>query len=324
MITTFKTATYDEQTHHLTALAQTALDAWDIQPNALTLAAYTNNAVFRVEAGSETYALRVHRPGAKSRVWIESERSWLRTLAEHLRVPRPLASVYAGALAGYAGTVYCSLTTWLPGEPATLETLTPARLEAIGHVAGRLHQLAATFTPPPGFERPSLDWDGLFGPGGAYDPGEGMRYFSDEALALIDAVTARVQRTMDAQADQRHLIHADLIAKNILFDANEEIGLVDFDDCAFGYPLYDLTPIIWMARGSPEAAAIREGLWKGYTAVHPGADRAALEDYVAARHVASCRWVAGNAQHPAIRGRAEAIIAERLDDMRHYLDHGWL
>lgn len=331
MIAAFHTLNLDEQIARLTAVARAALAHWGLPQAELTLVAYTNNAVFHAAADDSRYALRVHRPGHKLQSWITSERALLQALADAgLPVPAPAAAVYHGCLPGLDAPVFATLTRWLPGESLSAETLTPAHAAALGRLAARLHTALDAFLPPATFQRPRLDWHGLFSPGGPYDPGPGLALFDADARQVIDAVTTRVAAVMadlDALPGAFGLIHGDLIAKNLLLAPDGELGLLDFDEAAYGYRLYDLTPLIWLLRGEPgRAAAIRDALWTAYRAERPDSagDLAQLETLVMARHVAACRWVAGNAGHPALKGQAAAMLAGRVDEMRRYLTTGHL
>lgn len=303
----FNTMDYDEQITHLHALAKQAARFYGLRDEP-TLTAYTNNTVFRVGE----YALRVHRPGHKPLKWIESEQVWLSFIRD-LNVPKPLGGIYTGTLLG--ATVYCTAYEWIEGTACEVDALTPDDLYRIGALAAHLHNCADDFTPPPGFERPHYDWDGLFSEESPYHPGdEGMRLFSTEQLTIIQDTTDKIRQAMNRQANGYGMIHADLIAKNILFNG-DEVGLVDFDDCAFGYYLYDLTPLLWLSRGTARYVTVKDALWAGYTDIRPGTDGQDLDTFVAARHVASMRWIAGNADHPSLRGKAQTIINTRIDEL---------
>lgn len=329
MQVSFQSLDYVEQLSHLTVLAEHALVHFGLMGASLEFLAYTNNAVFRVTHDGARFTLRVHRPGYKPAAWIRSELAWLNAIAETsaLGVPVPVGDPFVGQLEGYNGDVICTLLRWVAGDPLNAETFTLDQARQVGALAGSLHQVSAAFVAPVGFERPRLDWYGLFADGGPYDPGAGKALIQPEQQAVIDDVTDRVRKTMHALGDEPDafgLIHADLIAKNILIDGDGHMGLVDFDECAYGWYLYDLTPLIWLARGTDRMAAVRDALLDGYAMKRKLPDQAVdhLNVMVAARHVASVRWVAGNAEHPAIRGTAETIIAERTDTMRRFLENG--
>lgn len=306
---------YREQVNRFERLASQALVHFGLPDAALDLTAYTNNTVFRVQAGSERYALRLHRPGHKPLRWIESELMWLRTLSAELSVPTPVGDVYTDELDGVDEPVYCVLLTWVDGQPIMAGDHTAAQLQAVGAFAARLHTIR--FEPPSGFERPTLDCAGLFGSDSPYNPGEGERFFTADHRVVMAEVIDQVCAVM-AAGPAFGLIHADLIAKNLLFDG-ETVGAVDFDECGYGYYAYDLTPMLWVNRDREDYDAIREAIVTGY---NRPLDH--LDTFVAARHVASCRWIAGNADHPAIRGKVPDILEHRVNEMKRFLKTGRL
>lgn len=341
----FKALDYDEQTKRLSALAREALDAFDLPNARFELAAYTNNAVYHVvDSGARYvkeahYALRIHRPGLKKREWIESELLWLTDIRWRtpLNVPEPAAPVYVGTLEGIESPVYCTLFGWVYGQAARAAyELTTERVYAIGQFIARLHQHSLHYELPDGFERPRLDVQSLFGKSSA--DGTPSPYFS---LAEDEFFTLQQQRTilrtrqhvemvvesLDHDWDTFGLIHGDLIINNILFTAENEVGAIDFDDCAFGYYLYDLVPLLWWCRDEPNYAHIRNTLWESYTSILPQPQHHGvhlLDALLAARHVASCRWIAGNADHPDIRGKARDIIAQRVAELERFFETGYI
>lgn len=331
----FAALDYDAQVARFDALAARALNHFGLSGAETSLQNYTNNAVYRVDSSDgETFALRIHRPGLKKRAWIESELLWLDALNRDtsLRVPLPAAPIYTGELEGVDLPVYCVLFRWLDGTIYKPNALTPRHAYAVGQFAARLHNHSTHYVPGDGFERPRLDYDGLFGDESPYNPGVGDAIFNathrrvmTEAGSHIRAVMAK----LDGQPGSFSLIHADLIWKNVLFDKDTNIGAVaaiDFDDCAFGYGLYDLSPMLLSFKDEPEGAELSNSLWEGYCAVcqHAHADRAALEALIAARHIASIRWIAGNLSNPSVRDRAPEIIAHRIERLQQFVQTGVL
>jgi Ser/Thr protein kinase RdoA (MazF antagonist) len=323
----------DGQIARLNQLAVDALDYYDLSHAEFHLHSYTNNAIYRVINGQACYALRIHRPGHKRLAWIRSELTWLDAIRceTDLCVPEPFGSVYAGQLDGVAQPVICDLFGWIDGKSLQPDAISLEHVSAIGSFAAHLHNLSAKFHPPRGFERPRLDWDGLFGSESPYRSAGETQFFSQEQRKVLDDVAQRVKAVMaalDSNTAGFGLIHADLLPKNVIQRncGETNICLTDFDDCAFGYFLYELAPLLWVYREDRRYDDVRAALVSGYIAVRalPESHQDYLETFVAARHVASCRWVAGNAQHPDYRDRAPQIIAGRIDELRRFLSSGKL
>lgn len=296
-----------------------ALSVLDMPHAVLTFLSATNNTVYRVDDGDRTCALRIHRPGLKRPEWIDSELVWLRAIRAEttLSVPLPLAD----RLTLQDGT-HAVLFAWLDGAPVLPDALSLAQVRQVGVFAAKLHTHSQTFAPPQGFTRPRLDWEGLFGENSPYNPGDGAALFTAAQIALMREVTEVVRTVMQQQgasADDFGLIHADLIFKNTLYDAHRRISVIDFDDCGFGFYAYEVACAQYFYRSDPRYVALRAALWDGYASVRPLPPH--IDTFLAARHVASIRWVAGN---PALRDRAPEIIAARMDDLHRFLNTGSL
>lgn len=305
-----------------------ALTAWgwrDAEPRLLSL---RSNAVYRVERGGQQAVVRVHWPGRKSQARVESELALLTHLADGgIHVPRPLAEAVRVTLTANTPAI-CTLVAWQTGESVPVDRFTPQHAELAGRAIAALHAAARTFAPPAGFDRPTLDIDGLFGVNSPYQPDAAGQALLLPIRDVLDAVTARAaavfarQRTSGAAMQ---LIHADLKPDNLLFDA-DRVGFLDFDDCAWGWPLYDLAPMLLFLRTNPQYAAIKAALWQGFSGGRPlDAQTAAdLETLAAARYATSCRWVAMHHDHPSYRGKVPGILAGRASELRQYIERGAL
>ena len=330
----FETLTYDQQIQHLTDAAQTVLAQFGLPDAEVTPLLYVHNAVFAVIAPTgEKYTLRLLRPGSRPDSWLYSELAWLEAITRETRlcVPRPLrtASGERFALAAVTGLdtpLRAALLHWLDGAALPPEQISVEQAHRLGHYLGELHRFSRVFQPAPGFERPRLDWEGLFGEQSQYNPGAGARIFTPEHMQVFDAVAENVRLTMGTlgqSAANFGLIHGDFIAKNILF-RGESICVLDFDNSGYGYYLYDLAPLLLQWSALAQYAALKAALWAGYTAIHPLPDEQQnhVETFVAARHVASCRWIASNLSNPQVSARAPQIIATRVEELRQYLQTG--
>jgi Ser/Thr protein kinase RdoA (MazF antagonist) len=331
----FEALSHEAQLDRFADAAEHILPDFGLIDCEITPIKYVNNAVFAVDGPPGQFVLRVHRRGHKPPPQIESEMRWLADIRAHTKlcVPEPVPTLDGKLTAsvtveGITEPLVCVLLSWIEGLPCKPEETTPAQAELLGAFLARLHNFAASYQPPPGFDRPRLDWEGLFGVRSPYNPGDGARMFTPQLVRVMDAVAGRVRAVMlalDAAPASTGLIHADFIAKNYFF-SNHGVCAIDFEDCAFGYFLYDLAPPLLNFSPLPHYTELKAALWNGYTALRPLPDyqRDYLETFVAGRHVASCRWIAGNLDNPHIRDRAPRILEHRRLELEAFLQTGRL
>lgn len=105
-------------------------------------------------ADAGRYALRVCRPNTDP-TDLEREITWLHALARdtELRIPAPVMTnggeTFAPAqVAAVPEPRYCALFTWVSGDCARGDELTPRRLDRVGAFLARLHTHAETYRIP--------------------------------------------------------------------------------------------------------------------------------------------------------------------------------
>jgi Ser/Thr protein kinase RdoA (MazF antagonist) len=91
----------------------------------------------------------------------------------------------------------------------------------------------------------------------ALSPTEGKLLQRARQKAYIDLVRYGVEPSTFS------LIHADLNPDNIVY-ANGELAVIDFDDAAYGWHMYDIASALFEGRNLPEAAIHRAAFFAGY------------------------------------------------------------
>jgi Ser/Thr protein kinase RdoA (MazF antagonist) len=135
-----------------------------------------------------------------------------------------------------------------------------------------LHRYAAAWAPPPGFTRPRYDWDGLFGDNELVKvpAGQVWAHIPPAYLPAFESVAARLRQVMQTFGQGRDvfgLIHADVsLGDNVLFAAGEA-RLIDFDDCAFGYWMFDAGVSLSAVHARPDFSAYRQAFIDGYSQI---------------------------------------------------------
>jgi Ser/Thr protein kinase RdoA (MazF antagonist) len=158
-----------------------------------------------------------------------------------------------------------------------------------------MHAHTRAWTRPPGFDRPTWDYDhclGAHGYWGAWQAGLGM---GPEERALLDRLDATIARRLKAygQAPDRFgLVHADIRLANLLVD-DGDVRVIDFDDCGFAWFMYDFATTVSFMEDHPRVPELRDGWLAGYRSVAPldREDEDELETFVMLRRLLLVAWI---------------------------------
>ena len=295
--------------------AEVALQYFPIEVATLTPVSLSENVTFRVtDVKGGDYALRLHRPGYNSLRELESERQWCASLACS---GLPLQNAVKSRAGDHFVVVdiplraerrHAGITSWLPGVllGEHIETVRAGQARAdlfcaMGRLAATLHNQSEAWTPPAGFVRPRLDLEGLLGENPrwgrfwehcALDQGE-------QTLLLEARRQLRVLlQSYGTPSRAFGLIHADLHPDNIVIEG-DSMGLIDFDDCAFGWHLYDLASALIEYSDDEDFGELRRALLAGYRERRtlPAADERLLATFLLLRGMALVGWFHQRPEH---------------------------
>ena len=295
----------DSQAHEA---AERAVAQWGGAQAPPRLVAKRENAVFEVILkDGQHVALRLHRPGYQAEGAIKSELAYMFLLAmSGFRCPSPVAT-QAGELVAQADGHFVSAVRWLYGTPigAAQKPLEgnpdqqQALLHALGALLAKLHNTTDKLDLPKNYQRPAWDEEGLLGEVPLWG-----RFWQNPALTLQERDMLLDVRTkaVEALAEYRRkgadfgLIHADALRENVLMD-EAGLALIDFDDCGFGFRMYDLGVALSQNDDEPEAERLEAALLAGYGEHRTLPDHAErlLPMFRLLRALASCGWIIGRA-----------------------------
>ena len=301
----FDTLTHEQQLPILLELAEAATKLYALPDEvSVKLINLSENATYKVEAADgKRWALRIHRDGYHSKTAVASELAWLMDLRAsgvvttpapvagrdgeiiqqlgHKRMPRPRNIV---------------LFDWETGaEPGIGEDLSKP-FEVLGEVTARMHLHTRGWQRPPWFTRLTWDFETSLGDAnphwGRWRDGMG---FGGESAKLFGRTVELIGQRLAAYgkgAERFGLIHCDLRLANLLIDG-KAVKVIDFDDCGFGWHMYDAATPVSFYEHEPQVPGLIESWKAGYRRVMPLSkqDEAEIPTFVMLRRLLLVAWI---------------------------------
>lgn len=293
-----------------------SLEIWGLTGAECDFIAGRENRVYRIKSSRGDYALRIKRPGYRSRAELVSELQWMAAMeAAGLHVPRPLASK-TGYLLECVDAFFVDVVSWLPGVPMG-KTRQPLAFDnrtgvfrAIGAEMAAMHWACDAWSLPDGFTRCRWDLEGLLGETPLWGRFWENPTLSDEDRRLFirfREVAAERMASFAGSLDYG-LVHADLVRENVLLDG-KTIKLIDFDDGGFGYRLFDIATVLFKSMDEPDFDELRAALTEGYVE-RRSLDLAGLDLFIAIRALTYVGWIVPRIHEPGGVLRNERFVAD--------------
>jgi Ser/Thr protein kinase RdoA (MazF antagonist) len=239
--------------------------------------------------------LRLHRQGYHTQEEIASELAWLKALAsvEGLATVRP-----AGPVLTLEGR-QISAFHHLPGQVLQPGDDLARWFARLGEITARLHRHSRHWPLPPGFTRKRWDVDTILGPAPHWGDWRRAPGLDAQGKALLqratDALAGRL-RAYGTGPGTFGLIHADLRLANLMVHG-DHLTAIDFDDCGFGWWIYDLAAALSFIETDPRLPDLIARWVAGYTRLAPlrPEDRAMIPAMILLRRVLLTAWLASRA-----------------------------
>lgn len=291
----------------LHGLANGSLELWGLPEDASArLINVSENATYLVETpdGRFKSVLRVHRESYHSRRAIECEFAWTHALREegYVRTPEAIRGrdgriVQTGESEDLPNPRYMVMFEFAPGETPDEDGPDVVKhFGELGAMAARLHEHAIRWQRPQPFERLVWNLESVYRANatwGNWRNGPNLCANEQEILERVERTVIQRLRAF-GQSEQRYgLIHADMRLANLLVDG-DTIWLIDFDDCGFGWFMYDFAAGISFIEDHPKIPEMRAAWVDGYRSVRelPDADEWEIDSFIMLRRMALLGWLA--------------------------------
>ena len=154
-----------------------------------------------------------------------------------------------------------------------------------------------SFMPP--ITRPVWDCDTTLGPNAPWGNWRDFADFVPQERRLLERAETRIRTALAAYGKPRErfgLIHADMRLANLLVEG-DILKLLDFDDCAYGWHLFDLAASLSFIEARPDLPDLVAAWLEGYrtaSTAHPleEADVAVIPSLIMMRRLQLTAWLA--------------------------------
>ena len=271
------------------------------------------NDTYKVICADTSYFLRIYRCDAYTHDANEFEAealSYLHQKGFSVAYPVPKKSGgYITKIAAFEGTRHILISTMAEGNEPDYDSLDHCRL--VGESVAKMHLTSNGFKTTR--DRHGLDCQWLLE--NSMTVIQGYLKNSRENLTFIEAIAQKVRVAVDSvELDSLDfgICHGDLHGGNLHIH-DGKVTHFDFEECAFGYRVYDLATFKWgvcMGDAGPKRWAAFLG---GYESVRPVAEEALslVNTFVIIRELAETAYGIRHVHYFGHNG----IMASDIDDM---------
>jgi Ser/Thr protein kinase RdoA (MazF antagonist) len=314
-------------------LAQRALHLWDMPETArVTLLNVAENLTYLVTKPDGGKAvLRLHRAGYHSKRAIECELAWLDALKQEniIEVPGYFTGCDGAAVQWCQNQLvpegrYFVLFEFIEGQaPDEANDLTQG-FENLGNIAARCHAHAQQWRRPADFQRLTWDTNAVFGATptwGDWRDAPGVDAEVRIVLERLEVVIITRLEQFGKTPDRYNLIHADMRLANLLVSP-AGTRVIDFDDCGFGWFMYDFAAAISFIEDNPRVPDLKAAWLRGYRKVRllDATQEAEIDTMIMLRRMALLAWIGSHMEAPEPQALANGFAATTARLAQNYLD----
>lgn len=309
-MTDFANLSHEDQLACLLELAKKSAGNYDLPASvSVEMINLSENATYKVEApDGRRWALRIHRDGYHSKTAIASELAWLMDLRDTgvVVTPRPVKGkdgeiIQVVAHPRLPRPRHVVLSEWETGaEPGIGEDLS-GPFEILGEVTARMHIHAQQWQRPAWFERHSWDFETSLGEAkphwGRWRDGMGVDAAKAKLFGRTVDLIGRRLKAYGKGPERFGLAHCDLRLANLLVDG-KTVKVIDFDDCGFGWYMYDAATPVSFYEHEPQVPGLIESWKKGYrrALVLPKADEDEISTFIMLRRLLLVAWIGSHSE----------------------------
>ncbi len=312
---------------------QTALTLWDIpQDIKVSLLNVSENITYLVEGPDEFKAvLRVHRENYHTERGIECELEWKEALniSNTIRAPAHYLGKNGRAVQilntpNLTNPRFMVLFEFVQGlQPDETGDLTE-HFKKLGEFSARMHIHSIGWDQTKSMTRLLWDQSTIFGAKAIWGNWRDAPQVTAEVKAILEQVESRIKQRLQIYGQSQNrfgLIHSDMRLANLIVD-QDLTWIIDFDDCGFGWYLYDFAAGISFMETDPRIPKLKQSWLEGYQIFRDldSADIDEVDSFIMLRRMALLAWIGSHIEAPEPQALADGFASATSELGQKYLE----
>lgn len=293
-------------------VANSALEKYGWQnTDEAKLIVLSENATYMIKnkkTGEKDGVMRVSRPGYHTLSELNSEMAWLKQINDYtpLIVANPIPGLNGESVQqvkGPDGKIYfCVICDFLSGNAPdeNNEEQMVKQFKYLGATTAYLHRQTEIWNGTKKIDRIDWTFDNIIGATPKWGDWRDFPDMTQEAKTYLEDIVRIIQKRLKRYGKNENnygLIHADLRLANLLIEG-DQIKVIDFDDCGFGWHLHDLASALSFIETKPIVPKLVNAWLSGYKSVLPFTDTdfEEIDTFIMMRRLQLTAWLGSHQQ----------------------------
>jgi Ser/Thr protein kinase RdoA (MazF antagonist) len=294
----------------------------------------SENATYMVKnknTGKKDGVLRISRPGYHTLEELESEMKWLKQINEYtpLIVANPIKGVDGKNIQTVKGIdgkdYFCVICEYLPGAAPdeNNEEQMVKQFKYLGETTAYLHRQTEIWNGTARLNRIEWTYDTIIGEHAAWGDWRDFPEMTPKAEAMLTDVSKIIKKRLEKYGKNENnygLIHADLRLANLMIEG-DQIKVIDFDDCGFGWHLHDLASALSFIEDKPIVPKLVNAWLSGYKSVLPFTDTdfEEIDTFIMMRRLQLTAWLASHQESGPVEELSVGWLDGTIELAERYL-----
>lgn len=295
---------------------------------------FSENATYLIheqESGGEFAVLRISRPGYHRIEELKAEIVWLQQIRQttDLCVTKPIAGKNGEYIQRVVGAdskeYFCIMTEYLTGAAPDEndECAAKKQFTQLGEITAKLHRQTQMWSGAGKLQRIHWSYDNMIGATPVWGQWQAAADLTQGMIRTLTRTSEIIKKRLEQfgrTRDNYGLIHADLRLANLVIEG-EQMKIIDFDDCGFGWHLHDLASAMSFIEAKLIMPELVEAWLNGYCKIRPLSLRECreIDTFIMQRRMQLMAWMASHSESTPVQKLNEGFTEGTVELAEKYL-----